>query len=282
MLTENAVENMQTAIEDAWNTYESSALIDIADLPPTPAMEKAAARQKKPVTFDVDAAKLARSTEEMASFIDTLNAELQLEMSAGLCIAQLNTLAAFKSVAYIDQPTYTRLKSAAITIVNHAQNIHACLMDPEVVPEPSAKCTTLIQRLADLSKQPTALYIFEEPLSDAKSIDLDQETKTAALIAYQDHCARRRDHSLQKQPLYRKGEIIGAKDSMQRWWMARVEAILRSSRHPMIYYIEFIGFPAQQWEFIADITRLAKFNPMRHQQFRSNNAMSPADLIDVS
>ena len=69
-------------------------------------------------------------------------------------------------------------------------------------------------------------------------------------------------------PKYAIGEIVGAKDKENNWWMAK---ILYSTQHlaHVIYYVEFLNWGEQFNEFITDCSRLQRFNAYKHKYYRT-------------
>jgi hypothetical protein len=69
------------------------------------------------------------------------------------------------------------------------------------------------------------------------------------------------------QPKYEKGEIIGARNSEDKWYMAEVLKVFHH-KHANMYYVEFKGWGEQFNEFIVDSYRLKRFNPRIHVYYR--------------
>jgi hypothetical protein len=64
------------------------------------------------------------------------------------------------------------------------------------------------------------------------------------------------------------GEIVGARDRENNWWMSRVLAVFTYEQH-VVYYVEFLGWGEQFNEFIPySRTRIRRFNPKVHRYFR--------------
>lgn len=296
----------------------TSTMVDAIELPPTPAMNAVIAKQARGPTFDVDANHLAQALEQSNSAIDCGIQSNQVMLATQVCIAALHMCQAFHATKFIQTKSFTRLKSAAAVLVEHATRLHSTLLtaensDPLAMeinenqdappPNQSITCNTDVsrssasrladtscssasrlaaQKISHFSRQSSALFHFPEPLDEPKSTTIDPQTMHAATLAYQEQCATRHERRQKRPPRFRKGEIIGARDSLSRWWMARIEAVVISKRHDSpIYYVEFIGFPAQQWEFIADETRLAPFNPARHTQFRASADVIKPEILEI-
>jgi hypothetical protein len=64
------------------------------------------------------------------------------------------------------------------------------------------------------------------------------------------------------------GEIVGAKDKENHWWMAKIlYHAYHDGKH--IYYVEFLNWGKEFNEFICDGHRLQKFNKYKHNYYRS-------------
>jgi hypothetical protein len=66
---------------------------------------------------------------------------------------------------------------------------------------------------------------------------------------------------------YEEGEIIGAKNIYDQWWMSKILKIIKIEGK-VIYYVEFLGWGKDFNEFIYCPLRMAKFNKFKHNYYR--------------
>lgn len=78
-------------------------------------------------------------------------------------------------------------------------------------------------------------------------------------------------------PRYSRGEIVGAKDKENKWWLAEVLDVLQFDGRNA-YYVEFKGWGEKFNEVIIDGFRIEKYNRKKHMYFRPayNRSDEPA------
>lgn len=63
---------------------------------------------------------------------------------------------------------------------------------------------------------------------------------------------------------FKIGQIVGARDTERKWWMARILYIFEDPEYPYPwYYVHFEGWDSIHNEWIASPYRIKKFNPRR-------------------
>jgi hypothetical protein len=68
----------------------------------------------------------------------------------------------------------------------------------------------------------------------------------------------------QKQPKWQTGDIIGAKDLENNWWLSRVLDVYQDPTYPRPwYYVHFEGWPSRYDEWISSEMRVKSFYPRR-------------------
>ena len=67
---------------------------------------------------------------------------------------------------------------------------------------------------------------------------------------------------------FEEGEIVGAKNREGDWWMSRIIKIFNYLQHN-IFYVEFLGWGEEFNEFIPDVCKIKKFNPIKHKYYRT-------------
>ena len=80
-------------------------------------------------------------------------------------------------------------------------------------------------------------------------------------------------------PKFREGQIIGASDKNNKWWMSMVKKIFIVDKK-IVYLIKFIGWDNSCDEFIEQGNRLTYYNPYKHKQFY-NNQLEHKNIINV-
>lgn len=68
-------------------------------------------------------------------------------------------------------------------------------------------------------------------------------------------------------PRFSVGEIVGALDKENKWWMARILQVVKYEGG-YAYYVEFCNWGPQFNDLIVDPKRLRWYNPRRHKLFR--------------
>ena len=90
-------------------------------------------------------------------------------------------------------------------------------------------------------------------------VDEYNEKKTEYLL--------RKKYSRTRHP-FEEGEIVGAKNREGDWWMSRIIKIFNYLQHN-IFYVEFLGWGEEFNEFIPDVCKIKKFDPIKHKYYRT-------------
>lgn len=107
---------------------------------------------------------------------------------------------------------------------------------------------------------------------DFKSVDqlLSPSDQQKLIDAYHEKELQlvRRRNAKWRPPLFAKGEIVGAKDERDSWYLAEVLDV-HTINGQAIYYVEYKGWGPQFNRFITSTWEIRKYNPRKHQYFRA-------------
>lgn len=106
---------------------------------------------------------------------------------------------------------------------------------------------------------------------------IPQDVLDAALATHNKNVAdfMKRSQSYLKMPNFYDGQIIGAMDRNDKWWMARVITSVKYGPHKA-YYVEFCGWDQMFNEWISDRRRLKYYNRFRHLLYRRPVQVRPS------
>jgi hypothetical protein len=96
---------------------------------------------------------------------------------------------------------------------------------------------------------------------------LTPEKKAQLISYYNEEVDKINKKNLVYKLNYEEGEIIGAKNIYDQWWMSKILKIIKIEGK-VIYYVEFLGWGKEFNEFIYCPLRMAKFNKFKHNYYR--------------
>jgi len=95
---------------------------------------------------------------------------------------------------------------------------------------------------------------------------LTPEKKAQLISEYNEEVDKINKKNLVYKLNYEEGEIIGAKNIYDQWWMSKILKIIKIEGK-VIYYVEFLGWGKDFNEFICCPLRMAKFNKFKHNYY---------------
>jgi hypothetical protein len=66
---------------------------------------------------------------------------------------------------------------------------------------------------------------------------------------------------------HKVNSYVGARDKEGKWWLSKILAVFNKD-DKTVYYVEFLNWGPQFNEFIADMSRIQRYNSRRHHLFR--------------
>ena len=98
---------------------------------------------------------------------------------------------------------------------------------------------------------------------------LTEEEKTAIIKSYNKKQAELKIRKKLKfmRPRFLEGEIVGALDKENKWWLARILQVIKYEGG-YAYYVEFCNWGSQFNDLISDPRKIRWYNPRRHKLFR--------------